>query len=184
MPGAIFKRGQRITLRTVEREEIGLLQRARNEPEFRSGFLLDQPENRTEVEEYFEENIEGDESSIYLLIYIDQDAIGGISLRDIRQSHGMLTYWLLPDKRGHGYMTEAAALMLDHAFDALGLHRVYAWTIGDNEPSKGVLHRLGFTQEGTLREHVFARGDYWDADYFGLLASEWDGAEPVLEQYQ
>lgn len=180
MPGVVFKRGERVRLRTIEREDLEVIQRARNEPEIRGGFLIESPKNQNMVETYFEENIEGDDNSIFLLICVDENPVGGISLRDLRQSHGMLAYWLLPDERGHGYMTEGAALLLEHAFDRMGLHRVFAWAIDDNEASQAVLRRLGFTHEGTYREHVFSRGEYHDAEHYGLLVSEWDGAKAAL----
>lgn len=132
------------------------------------------------VETYFEENIEEDDDSIFLLICADEDPIGGVNVLNMRQDHGMLHYWLLPEERGQGYVTEGTALLLDHAFDSMGLHRIFAWTIEDNEPSQVVLRRLGFTHEGTYREHVFSNGEYHDAEHYGLLASEWDGAEPIL----
>lgn len=47
-----------------------------------------------------------------------------------------------------------------------------------------VLTRLGFTHEGTYRDHVFTNGAYHDTDHYGLLAPEWNGAERVLSESQ
>lgn len=183
MPGVVFSRGERVTLRTVEREDVDVLQRALNEPAFQRGFLLESPRNREMVEERVEDTVEADDDSVYLLVSVDGDAVGGVSLREVRphQDHGMLAYWLLPRERGHGYATEGAALLVDHAFEQVGLHRVYAWTIADNEASRALLERLGFAHEGTYREHVFTRGRYRDTEHYGLLASEWDGVDAVLD---
>lgn len=180
MPGVVFLRGERVTLRTIEREDVEVIQRAYNEPDFQEGVLIESPRNRRMMEERIEETVEEDDDSIFLLVCVDETPVGGVSLRDMRQDHGMLVYWLLPDERGQGYATEGAALLVDHAFDSVGLHRVFAWTIDDNEASQGVLRRLGFTHEGTYREHVFTRGAYHDTEHYGLLASEWNGAEAVL----
>lgn len=181
MPGVVFLRGERVQLWTIEREDVDIIQRAYNEPNFQEGFLLDSPSNQAMIESHIEERIEEDDNSIYLLICIDESPIGAVSLREMRQNHGMLAYWLLPEERGHGYATEGAAILLDHAFDAVGLHRVFAWTIDDNEASQEVLQRLGFIHEGTYREHVFTRGAYHDTEHYGLLASEWPGAEVVRD---
>lgn len=177
MPGVEFLCGERITLCTIEEEDVEVIQRAYNEPAFQQGFLIDSPKNRRMIETRIEERVVGDDDSVYLLVCIDGDAVGGVSLRDVRQSHGMLAYWLLPDERGQGYTTEAAALLLDHAFDTMGLHRVFAWTIDDNEASQRVLRHLGFVHEGTYREHVFSEGEYHDTEHYGLLASGWNGVE-------
>lgn len=184
MPGPVFLRGERVSLRPIEREDADIVQRAYNEPEFHGGFLLDLPSNRGTIEARIEERVEEDDDSIVLFICVDETPVGRVYIRDMRQDHGMLGYWLLPEERGQGYMTEGVAVLLDHAFDTLGLHRVFAWTIDDNEPSQRLLRRLGFTHEGTYREHVYTRGSYRDTEHYGLLAPEWPGAEAVLDDCQ
>lgn len=181
MPGVEFLRGERVTLRTVEREDVDVLQRGYNEPAFQEGTLIEFPRNRGAIEERIADTVESDDDSIYLLICVDGDPVGSVSLREMRQDHGMLVYWLLPDGRGQGYATEGAALLIDHAFGSVGLHRVYAWTIDDNEASQRVLRRLGFTHEGTYREHVYTRGAYRDTEQYGLLEREWDGVDAALD---
>lgn len=172
MPGAVFLEGDRVDLRTVEVEDADVLQRAYNEPAFRGGFLIDTPSNRDATEEWIERATEADDS-VYLIVCVDGEVVGCVSLRDIRQDHAMLAYWSLPEHRGNGYVVEAATVLLEHAFDAMGLHRVFAWAVATNEASKAVLDRLGFTHEGTYREHVYVDGDYRDTEHFGLLADEW-----------
>lgn len=178
MPGVVFSRGERLTLRTIEQEDVDVIQRAYNEPDFQEGFPLQFPKSQRVIEERIDDTVEEDDS-IVLLICVDENTVGQVSIQDIRRPHGMLTYWLLPDERGQGYATEGAALLVDHAFDAVGLHRVFAWTLDDNEASQAVLRRLGFTHEGTYREHIFSRGEYHDTEHYGLLASEWEGVEAV-----
>jgi RimJ/RimL family protein N-acetyltransferase len=142
--------------------------------------LIEVPRNRRSIEDRIKDTVESDDDSIYLLVCAGGDPVGGVSLRDVRQEHGMLVYWLLPEGRGQGFATEGAALLLDHAFGKVGLHRVYAWTIDDNEASQRVLRRLGFTHEGTYREHVYTRSAYHDTEQYGLLEREWDGVDAVL----
>lgn len=180
MPGVVFSRGERVTLQTIEEEDAEVIQRAYNEPDFQEGFPLLFPKSQRTIEERIEETIDGEDDSIYLLICVDENPVGQVSLQDMRRFHGMLAYWVLPEERGHGYATEGAALLVDHAFNSLGLHRLFAWTIDDNEGSQEVLRRLGFIHEGTYREHIFTRGENHDTEHYGLLESEWDGVEDVL----
>jgi RimJ/RimL family protein N-acetyltransferase len=133
MPGAAFLRSDRVTLRTIERDDanVEVLQRVRNDPRFREGLLYRYPQNREQVESAIEssDGIEetDDPDRLSLLIWVAGDPIGAVSLFDIRHGdHGTLSYWLLPEHRGAGYATEAASLLVDHAFDTLGLHRVLA----------------------------------------------------------
>lgn len=184
MPGAVFLRGEQVTLQTIEREDADLIQRAYNEPGFQNGFLIEHPKNRNSIESQIEERVEEDDESIFLLVCVDETPVGAVSLRDIRQNHGMLAYWIVPEERGHGYATEGSAVLLDHVFESVGLHRVFAWTIDDNGASQEVLRRLGFAHEGTYREHVFTSGTYHDTEHYGLLASEWPGTEAILHEHQ
>ncbi|MFC6962887.1 GNAT family N-acetyltransferase [Halocatena marina] len=181
MPGATFLRGDRVALRTIEDEDIELLQRARNDPALRRGLLFRYPQNRANVETFIEETIADDDNDrLSLLICVDGEPVGSVSLFNILPpASGTLAYWLLPDYRGDGYATESAGLVVDYAFQTLGLHRVLAWTIDYNEASQSLLHRLGFSHEGTYREHVFRNGDFHDTEHYGLLVSEWSGYDKI-----
>jgi [ribosomal protein S5]-alanine N-acetyltransferase len=74
---------------------------------------------------------------------------------------------------GQGYATEAAAAVLDWAFDALDLNRVQAETDTRNAASARVLEKLGFLREGTLREDCIVSADVSDSWVYGLLRREW-----------
>jgi len=74
---------------------------------------------------------------------------------------------------GQGVMAEAMAAILAYGFTELGLHRVEAVIDDANARSKGLLLKLGFGYEGTLRERYHSRGRFEDEYYYGLLAHEW-----------
>ncbi len=77
---------------------------------------------------------------------------------------------------GRGIAREASALVVDHALSTLGLHRLEADTDPRNERSVALLLRLGFRQEGLLRDRWFVGGEPSDTAFFGLLAREWKAA--------
>lgn len=72
-----------------------------------------------------------------------------------------------------GIMSEAFSAAITFAFERMGLHRVEAVVDDVNERSKGLLRKLGFTHEGTLRQRFYFCGRYLDEHYFGLLRDEW-----------
>jgi ribosomal-protein-alanine N-acetyltransferase len=72
-----------------------------------------------------------------------------------------------------GIMTEAMSTILTYAFSEPALNRVEAVVDDVNERSKGLLRKLGFTHEGTLRRRFFFRNRLLDEHYFGLLKEEW-----------
>lgn len=85
-------------------------------------------------------------------------------------------YWLDADFEGRGLVTRAVSAMLDHAFGPLGLHRVGLRAVADNERSRKVADRLGFTQEGVLREYAAFADERRDLVLYSLLAGEWVSA--------
>lgn len=72
-----------------------------------------------------------------------------------------------------GYMGEALAALLDHAFGPMGLRRLEADIDPRNANSMRMAARLGFRQEGLLRERWDVAGEIQDSAFLGLLAREW-----------
>lgn len=173
MPGTVFERGERVTLRTVERDDVKLVQRAHNDPAVRTALGLDRPRNETQVEEYFETVVESDES-VDLLVCLDEQAVGKVVAKDVGSARPELSYWLLPDYRGEGYATEAVSLLVDYLFRSFDASGVYARAYASNESSWRLLERLGFEREGRFRNDRFVRGEYRDTVHYGLLREEWE----------
>src|SRR5262249_52663652 len=79
--------------------------------------------------------------------------------------------------------TEAMFLMMRRAFDELGYRR-YEWKCDSlNAPSRAAALRLGFTFEGTFRQHMVYRGRTRDSDWFSVLNGEWPGLRAVFERW-
>ena len=82
-------------------------------------------------------------------------------------------YSLLPDWRGRGFATRAVRLLARWAFSSAGIARLSAGTIGENVASRRVLERIGFRQEGLLRQRFAGFGmDRGDEVLFGLLPDD------------
>jgi RimJ/RimL family protein N-acetyltransferase len=74
MPGAVFLRGDRVDLRTIEREDVDFVHEYKNRPEIHRSFVWPYPENRPALEEYL---LEGqDQGDVKLLICVDDDESG------------------------------------------------------------------------------------------------------------
>lgn len=97
--------------------------------------------------------------------------VGMVSLRGIDREHEEveLSFWIGRPFWGRGYATEAAAAAIGRAFDSLGLNRIVAHHMVRNPASGRVLARLGFRQEGLLRERVKKWGAYEDVVLMALL---------------
>lgn len=74
---------------------------------------------------------------------------------------------------GHGYATEAASAMLNVGFNEVGLHRISAVCIQENEDSARLLQRLGFSQQGRLVDNVLFKGQWATQLLFALTEDQW-----------
>lgn len=82
-------------------------------------------------------------------------------------------YEIAPEHWRHGYAAEAAAALMEHGFNEMGLHRISSSCIAENRASASILQKLGLRQEGRLRENEFFKGRWWDTLVFGVLKDEW-----------
>jgi ribosomal-protein-serine acetyltransferase len=85
-------------------------------------------------------------------------------------------YWLAEDQQGRGVMTIAVRALVDHAFGEWRLHRIEIHCAPANHRSRAIPERLGFREEGTLRETERIGDRYLDGVVYGLLESEWGAA--------
>lgn len=111
-------------------------------------------------------------------ILVDGAIVGGAGFHAIDRLNRSTSigYWLTAEAQGSGLMTATVRTLLDHAFDARGLHRVVIEAVLDNTRSRAIPERLGFTEEGVLREAKLVRGRYEDAALYAMLASDWPPA--------
>ena len=82
-------------------------------------------------------------------------------------------YALARSHWGRGYMHEALQALLGFAFVDLDLHRLEADIDPRNTASAASLKRLGFREEGLLRERWIVDGAVSDSALYGLLRRDW-----------
>ena len=97
--------------------------------------------------------------------------IGMVSIRSIDRAHeeAELSVWIGAPFWGRGYATEAARAVVAHAFDTLRLNRLVGHHMVRNPAAGRMLAKLGFRQEGLLRERVRKWGVYEDVVLMALL---------------
>ena len=82
-------------------------------------------------------------------------------------------YWLGQEYQGHGIMTRVAEALTDISFGHFGMNRTEIRVATGNVKSRGIPERLGYTEEGTLRQVEWLYDHYVDHVVYGMLASEW-----------
>jgi ribosomal-protein-serine acetyltransferase len=81
-------------------------------------------------------------------------------------------YWLDEQAQGHGLMTAATRALTLHALVDLKLHRVEIRCNPENHKSRAIPRRLGFTEEGRLREVEWLYDHFGDLIVYSLLDNE------------
>ena len=95
---------------------------------------------------------------------------------DMRDRSAEIGYMLAAEAQGRGLVTRACEALLAHAFDTLALHRVELRCAPENDRSRRIAERLGFVQEGRLRQCNWMHERWADLLVFALLAPEWRGS--------
>lgn len=105
----------------------------------------------------------------------DGAPIGRVGFRITRPEHREATLWFVfrRDVWGRGYATEAAAAMLDLAFERAGAHRVFGDADPRNVGSWRVMEKLGMRREAHLRDHWWLKGEWCDSYFHAVLEDEW-----------
>lgn len=114
--------------------------------------------------------------SFFLFRLEDGALVGGIGLSNVRRGvaeTGSLGYWIGERYARRGYMTGGLQLILSFAFDRLRLHRVEAACLPHNAPSRGLLLKSGFREEGYAREYLCIDGRWQDHILFAILRQDW-----------
>lgn len=115
------------------------------------------------LEESYRQCING--TSLDMGIFKSDVLIGKIKLSNIVYGvfkSAFVGYSIDENYQGKGYMSEALGLICDYAFEVMGLHRIEASTLMDNNKSKRVLKACGFEELGVNKSYLYIDGQWKD----------------------
>jgi RimJ/RimL family protein N-acetyltransferase len=102
-----------------------------------------------------------------------------LSVREADPRQAEIGFTFAREHQGRGLAGEAAARVLEYAFEVLGLHRVVAVADCENGRSVALLERLGMRREGHFVENIWFKGA-WGSEYlYAMLRSEWASRRAV-----
>jgi len=107
--------------------------------------------------------------------------MGAITLSNIRRGvaeTATMGYWIGQPFASQGVATRGVRQVLEFAFNGLGLHRVEAACVPSNKPSRRVLEKAGFREEGLAKAYLKINGQWADHSLFGILAPEFKSNVP------
>ena len=176
---------ERLIIRDFKADDKEVLYQISNNPEVLKSFHHHKGSlPMEEVEEWISASIRdsGREPRRHYSLGIEskdlEKLIGHVGLGnvDYKYRKAFLGYFLHPDFWKNGYASEAVTGLIDYAFNVLNLRRIEAYSDFDNNKSQNFLKKLGFAEEGVLRENYQKyTGEVTDTKIFGLLRREWGG---------
>ena len=170
-------KGKIVTLRAIEKEDNKLMKDMLNDPEIENlvvGWAL--PISNYEQNKWYESSIE-DKNNLRFIIETSVDgAVGLATLTNIDWKNRTATHGIkLANKKygGRGIGIDTVMTIMRYAFDELQLHRLDGGGFDDNEASKCLYMRCGWSVEGKKRECIYKRGKYHDLLVIGILANDY-----------
>lgn len=116
-----------------------------------------------------------EKKQINYAIVIDGKAAGGIAIvvkDDVYEKSAELGYWLAQEYWRRGIMSKAVREICNEAFATFDIVRIFAEPFADNAGSRGVLEKVGFTYEGTMRNGVYKNGEFHSYCMYSVLREE------------
>jgi ribosomal-protein-alanine N-acetyltransferase len=120
---------------------------------------------------------------LFLVRRADRALLGAITLDNIRRGpaqSGTIGYWIGQAHARQGYMREAIAAVVHHAFTVMDLSRIEAACLPENAASRAVLERCGFKYEGVAQSYLQIAGRWRNHVLYANLRSDRRGrADPA-----
>lgn len=99
--------------------------------------------------------------------------VAGFHAIDWENRKTSIGYWLAEDHQGYGIMTRVVEKLVDFAFDEYHLNRVEIRCGVNNLQSRAIPERLGFVEEGIIREAEYLYDHFHDLVSYSILYKEW-----------
>jgi RimJ/RimL family protein N-acetyltransferase len=179
-------RTERLVLRLFTKDDVEAVYDMQSRPEV-ARYLYWSPRGRSGAAKSLEEKLtctsiqaEGDILNLAVERAEGGPAIGDLMLHYVSATHRQaeIGYILHPDAQGQGLATEAARAIVDLAFSALKVHRVFGQIDARNIASARVLERVGMRREAHLVENEWVKGEWTDEVIYAVLADEWARSRP------
>lgn len=166
---------ERLTLRPFQADDLDFTFQHFSDPQV-AQYLLDEPpvtdmSQAQEIVQFYLDSASKPYNRWVIVTKTDGQRIGTCGFHKWNKSHqhAEIGYDLSPKAWGQGYMQEALRAAIQFGFNQMNLHRIEALVYPENTRSLYLLNKLGFKQEGTLRDYFYLDGKFYDHVILSLL---------------
>ena len=169
-------KGDKVYLCSVSDTNLEQLRTWRNRPDLRKYFREYEEISEEKQQKWFAKT-NSDKNQVNFEIHDQQTnkLIGDCGLYHIHWAYSTAEFGIFlgdDDYRSKGCGSDALRILIRYGFDNLNLNRIWC-EVYDNNPSIELYKYLGFQYEGTMKEHYYDDGRYWDSHLLGMLKSDY-----------
>jgi RimJ/RimL family protein N-acetyltransferase len=172
--------GKIVYLSAVERSDLKQLMDWRNNAEFRKHFREYRELSMSMQERWFEEKVLNDPTTMMFSVRRSTDDLllgccGFVYINWVHR-HADLSLYIGFENAyidAKGYAEESCRLLLRYGFDELGLNKIWTEIYEFDVKKKQLYDRIGFRQDGLLRQNYFYDGKWWDSIILSILSAEY-----------
>ena len=181
--------GEKILLCAYEPEDAEAWRVLEDTADQRSGWKVWPPRSKQAEKKWCEEaseaKFENDAVEFRVAIARREDnvLVGGANVHTVDQINGtfMFGIGLRGEHKGSGYAADAVLLLMRYMFDERRFQKCESGVFSYNAASLSLHRKLGFIQEGRLRQHLFLGGELHDLVLFGMTVAEFHEQYPKLK---
>jgi RimJ/RimL family protein N-acetyltransferase len=181
----VFLKGKKAILCPLDKERrLENCYRWMNDPDVNYFLAVFLPQTKAKEGEWFDGAGKDDKNVVFAIEILEGRHIGMIGLHNINwKDRTAMTGTVIGEKElwGKGYGTDAKMLLLDFAFNSLGLEKINSEALEFNERSINYSLGCGYKKEGVRRSQIFRAGRRWNMVQLGILREEW---LVVWDEYQ
>lgn len=172
-------KGKFVTLRPIEEEDLEFIRTMLNDPWMESMIVGWSYAISKKDQKQWYSNFKNSDNQLRFIIETDADGVVGFTgLKNIDWKNGTAEGGGMRvakrENMSRGIATDAYMTLLRYAFYELRLHRINGSVLGHNPASIRATAKVGFKQEGIVRECIYKNGIYHDMILLGVLKSDYD----------
>jgi len=167
--------GENIVLRPLAKADIENRVKWFNDPDVRKTLIINERFELEKTIRWFEKIQTDDSREEFIIETLQKVPVGVVGLAGINRTHKTAEIYIVIGQKeswGKGVMLEAECLLIDWAFNSLGLEKIWAETRPDNIASIITMKKIGFEVEGTLRNEKIVNGQRVTVLRLGLLRED------------
>jgi RimJ/RimL family protein N-acetyltransferase len=166
-------KGEQIYLRPITVEDTDMAVKWRNEKVVVDNFIYRKPVTREDHLNWLENKVfKGLVHQFIICMNTDDFPVGSIYLQNFEEDNNKAEWGIYIGEEkayGKGVGTEAARLLLEYAFNDLGIHKVISRVLAKNKASIRMNEKAGYVKEAYLKDELYIDGKYEDLILFGAI---------------